>query len=484
MKKILLITLLWFSTTSLFSQNLVSITLIASYSKTQIDSLLTANGIPSLLFTTRLGVDAYKIIYNTVDYDTTNKVASGLLAIPKGLNCDFGLINYSHGTTSVKEDVPSRLNGEGLVGLVAASNGYVMCEPDYLGMGDSPWPHYYLHAYTQAMTNIDLLFATREACAQLNVNLNNKLYITGYSQGGFSAMATHKYLQTHFYNDFDITMSIPGAGSYDMSGEMVNLMLSDLSYPSPGYLPFLIFTWNPIYNLFTNPSDYLKSPYDTILPPLINGLNSIGDINAFMPDTPKLIFHQHVIDSFAANSNHPFRKALRENDIYEWTPLAPVLLIHCRNDRQVPIQNTRNAYNYFKQHGATDVDTLDLNPSLGHGDCGELMLLYLKNYLDSLANNDACLTASINEAEKVLNFTMFPNPVKEFITITLNNSSATVYNITITDISGRNLFEESINENEVIGLKKINLNHLDNGSYVIKITGNESSGIKRFVIIR
>jgi hypothetical protein len=466
-------------------QTLVSKTLIGSFTKSQLDSMLLARlGPGAAVFTTKFGVDAYKLIYKTFDFDSSISIASGLLAVPQNVQCNFRMVNYSHGTTSVKEDVPSRLNGEGLVGLVAASNGMVICEPDYFGMGDGTWPHYYLHAFTHAMTNIDLLRATREACQDLGISLSNELYLAGYSQGGYSTMVTHQYIETYFPNEFTVTRSFPGAGSYDMSGAMVDLMLSDLDYPSPAYLPFLIFTWNPIYQLFSNPSDYLKSPYDTVLPSKINGLYSIGQINSYMPDTPKLIFHQHVIDSFVNNLNHPFRKALKENDVYKWVPQSPMTMIHCRADRQVPIENTRNAYNYFIQHGAQNVDTLDLNPSLGHGNCGQLYLLYLKNYLDNITGNDTCLTSAIRDIESEVQTELYPNPASSVVTLHFNNYTAKESQIIVSDLNGKKWIQLSLNDKKQTASIQIDTRKLPEGLYLIGIVSEQGIATKKLAVTR
>ncbi len=459
---------------SLQAQTLISKTLIASFSKQEIDSVLTVNNVPTFIFSTRLGVDAYKITYYTEDFDSTLKVATGLMVVPQNLNCPLSIINYSHGTTSVKEDVPSRLNGEGRVGLVAGSNGFVMCEPDYFGMGDGDWPHYYLHAYTQGMANINLLRAVKEACAELNITLNDELFLTGYSQGGYSTMVTHQYIEKYFADEFTVSKSFPGAGSYDMSGAMADLMVSDVRYPSPGYLPFLLFTWNPVYNLFSDPAEYFKAPYDSILPTLIDGTRSIGYINGFMPDTPKLIFHQHVIDSFIANPNHPLRNALRDNDIYEWVPQAPMLMVHCANDRQVPIENTQNAYTYFIQNGATGIDTTDLNPSLGHGDCGQVYLIYLKGYLDSIAAADPCISATGIAAKNIYaEIKVFPNPAGHLINIDFTKTNSPYNSLQLFDISGRVVYEENNTENIFTTTKKIDVQHFQPGIYMLKVTGNE-----------
>lgn len=460
------------------AQVLVSKTLIGSFTRQQVDSILDANGIPTIIYHGKYDVNAYKVVYKTQDYDSTEVLASGLLAIPKNIDCPLPMISYGHGTTSVKEDVPSRLNGEGIVGLVSASNGVVMCEPDYLGMGDGTWPHYYLHAYTQAMCNINLIRAAREVCTQDSVELTGQLFLSGYSQGGFQTMATHKYIQEKYANEFNVTASFPGAGSYDMSGAMVDLMLSYTSYPSPGYLPFLICTWNNVYHLYNNPSEYFVSPYDTLLPPNVDGLNSIGDLNQLMPDTPRLIFQPAMIDSFANNPNHPLRLALADNDVYKWVPQAPVTLLHCANDRQVPKQNTYNAYNYFVQNGAMAIDTFDPNPSLGHGDCGDFYFIFLKDYLDTVLAANTCLTSSVKDILPQHTIGVYPNPVHDELTVsglvnTNGNAQLEVY-----DIVGRKVYYLQVTTSQ----HKIKTSGWSPGTYLLRYVTPAAQVVKRIQV--
>ncbi|HAD97404.1 MAG TPA: hypothetical protein DCG19_08350, partial [Cryomorphaceae bacterium] len=142
-------------------------------------------------------VDIYKIAYNTVDVDGSPTVASGAMVIPVNTTCNqFPLISYNHGTVLKKEDVPSRNNGESLIPKLMASTGKVTVCPDYLGLGDNPGLHPYLHAESEATATIDLIRAVREYINDsLTISLNGEVFITGYSQGGHAAMATLKYIQ-------------------------------------------------------------------------------------------------------------------------------------------------------------------------------------------------------------------------------------------------------------------------------------------------
>jgi hypothetical protein len=197
-----------------------------------------------------------------------------------------------------------------------------------------------------------------------------------------------------------------------------------------------------------------------------------------MPDTPKLIFKPDVIDSFANNPNHPFRLALQQNDVYKWVPQAPMTLVHCHNDRQVPIQNSWNAYNYFLQHGAAQIDTFDPNPLLGHGDCGEFYFIFLKDYLDTVLAANTCLTDVTNlQVEDVIN--VFPNPSHGEVTI--SNSHFALQSkseIEIYDAIGRKIFSKLLN----IETFKIKTEGWSPGVYFLQYDISTGKRTKRMVI--
>src|SRR5262245_40216942 len=108
-----------------------SLTYIMSLNKTQLDSLLNANGVPPAFVNTVYGIDVYKVRYNTVSIDSSPIYASGLLAFPNNADCKFPLASFGHGTVSKKEGVPSRANGlESVIGMIMGSLGYVAALPD------------------------------------------------------------------------------------------------------------------------------------------------------------------------------------------------------------------------------------------------------------------------------------------------------------------------------------------------------------------
>lgn len=362
---------------------IVKDSLLFSLNRTQLDSFYNKNGIPPFLLGLDYGVKAYKVIYRTLNFDSTPTIASGLIMIPESPEyCKLPISSYQHGTTVRKKDVPSRLSGnEKLITMAMASAGMVSCMPDYLGMGDGPGYHPYQNARTEAFSVIDIIRAAKEFCDTMKLGYSDQLFLVGYSQGGHATMAAHKMIQEQLSSEMKVTASAPMSGAYDMSGVQTVQLLKDTPYASPYYLPYLIFGNNPIYHFFTNANEILRAPYDTTLPPLMNGVANSNAINAKMNDTVKLIFRQDMLDSFNANPNHFFKVFLRDNDVYQWVPQSPMRMYYCTLDENVPYENTVVAYNYFKANGATQVDTVN-SGALYHTPCAEPSLIRAKTWFD------------------------------------------------------------------------------------------------------
>jgi len=385
-KTIVITYLLFASFFSGFSQSrIVSDTLLFSLTKTQLDSLYNKNGIPPVVLNLQYSVSAYKIIFKTLKYDSTPTIASGLLLIPNSPEyCKLPIVSYQHGTTIKKKEVPSRFNGqEPLITMALVSGGMIGCMPDYHGMGDGPGFHPYQNARTEAFSVIDMVRASKEFCDSLKQGYSDQLFLVGYSQGGHATMAAHKMIQEKLSSEMRVTASAPMSGAYDMSGVQTTELLKDVPYASPFYLPYLIFGNNPIYHFFTNPNQILSYPYDSTLPPLMDGLHSSSQINAKMNDTVKRIFRPDLLDSFNVDSNHFFRVFLRDNDVYKWVPNSPVKMFFCTLDENVPFENTYVAYNYFITHGAPFVDTVN-SGALKHTPCAQPSLLIAKGWLDQM----------------------------------------------------------------------------------------------------
>lgn len=358
----------------------------------QTGSLLTTNLIALLLsgggvpLAPKYPVQLYKLVYETIDPLGARTVASAAVAIPQGVGKALPLFSFQHGTLTLTNDAPSGLDifGEAAIGVVIATGGYAAVLPDYLGLGASPGLHPFHHARSEATACVDALRAARAWCASSSIPLNGQLFISGYSQGGHATMALQRELEAYHTNEFIITASAPAAGAYDLSGVTTDDILTGRPQPNPYYFAYLLAAYQSVYRIAPTFGDLLKPPYNTTLPPLLAGNSSDLQINAAMPANPVEILKPELLADFRTNQNHILRQALRDNDLYAWTPRRPMRMYHCAGDADVIIANSQVAYASFQSRGATQVQLFDPQPSADHGACITPSLLAVKAWFDTL----------------------------------------------------------------------------------------------------
>ncbi|MGC8744664.1 MAG: alpha/beta hydrolase family protein [Verrucomicrobiia bacterium] len=360
---------------------IVSSSLKQQLTKSYLATLFAASGIP---VTPQYDVKSYFVYYDTVAPDGSPTRASGIVVAPSTAAKPFPLLSYQHGTEFLTNQVASQLNGEYSLGLVFASIGYVVSMPDYLGMGMGSGLHPYVHSRSEATAALDCLRAARLLCGQVGLNLNGQLFLIGYSQGGQATMALHKEIESYHTNEFTITASAPMAGPYDMSGTMVNLMVSEQPYNNPEYLPYTLFSYNSVYKLYNSASEFLIEPYATTLPPLFDGRHSGSQIKAAMPAIPSQIFKTEFLDEFKTNAASPFRIALEANNLYNWRPVAAMRMYHCHGDTTVPYANSEVAVASFHNLGATQVRLIDPYPQGDHASGSTYCFLAAYQWFETL----------------------------------------------------------------------------------------------------
>ncbi|MFQ5570398.1 MAG: alpha/beta hydrolase family protein [Rhodothermales bacterium] len=358
----------------------ISTTLLQNKSVAQINAEIAALGIP---LSATYDVAIYKILYETVDADGAMTRASGALLVPRNAPGRRPMVSYQHGTMTARNDAPSAGGLEQFVGLMFATAGYVAVLPDLLGLGDSPGLHPFVHAGSSATAVVDMLRAAQDFTALDGPDLNGQLFLVGYSQGGYTVMAAHREIEASHSNEFQVTASAPMAGPYDLSGVMAETFTARQAHPSPVYLPYALLAYNDVYGLYGDPSSMFAAPFDTLLPSMFNGEFDAAAINDVLPDIPVDMLNPDFVASFEGDPNHPLRLRLQENDVYDWTPRAPIRLYHCGQDRTVPPENAQIALQHLQARGAR-VEFFDPLPSGDHGACAAPSLLLAKLWFDSL----------------------------------------------------------------------------------------------------
>ena len=314
---------------------------VATLTAAQIDATTASPSLPiqALTGTAKCDVTVRKVVHTTAapngGGDGASTAVAAVLVPTPSATCagPFPIVAYDPGTNVEKaRTLASPTAGETLL-LTAffAAQGYVVVATDYLGFSDSSLSyHPYLHAESQATTTIDAIRAASTVLARLGVPLSGKLFLTGYSQGGHAAMATHRAIEADPSLGLTVTAAGPMSGPYNLSGSFVTglSLLPSGSGGSTVFTPYAITGYQKIYgNLYATATDFFKAPYangiESLLPGAIafNDLFTTGRLPLALGDllTPRAI--ADVTDTTSG-----LRRALDANTLLGWTPRAPVLL--------------------------------------------------------------------------------------------------------------------------------------------------------------
>ena len=180
--------------------------------------------------TPKCGVRVEYMQYDTVDVKGKKTDATGAVFIPTGTDASCSgnrpIVLNAHGTATSKSynfaEVGNNQNEAGpratLLAALFAGQGYVVISPNYAGYDKSSLAyHPYLNAQQQSHEMADALKAGREVVRRTStatkVADNGKLFITGYSQGGYVTMAATRYLESL---KEPVTAALPISGPYAM----------------------------------------------------------------------------------------------------------------------------------------------------------------------------------------------------------------------------------------------------------------------------
>jgi hypothetical protein len=409
-------------------------TMTGSYSPSDLLSNLSGDPLGKLLlqltFSPTCTVNVYHYEYQTVGGAGESTTASAALMVPTGNNamCQGGrpIAMYAHGTNTTKTFNMAALQGNGealLMASIFASQGYIVVAPNYAGYDTSTLAyHPYVNADQQSKDMIDSLTAAKSAFATANASDNGKLYITGYSQGGFVAMATHKAMQAA---GTTVTAAAPMSGPYALAAFADAIFEGEVNTSGPLNLNLLVTSYQHSYmNVYTAPTDVYAPQYastaDELLPSAmgISAVYNQGQLpqNALFDSTPPSpayasmtpattpanlapVFAQGfganalVTNSYrlsylqdaAANPDGGFptvtsglpaaapanalRQDLKTNDLRNWSPTAPVLLCAGDSDATVFYLNTQLMQNYWTTNApSAPVTVLDIDSSVASND--------------------------------------------------------------------------------------------------------------------
>lgn len=357
-------------------------------------------------FSPRCSVVVYQLRYGTVGGQGEPTTASAALMVPSGSDATCQsprpVVLYAHGKRNLTffniADLSGQTNYEGLIiALSLAADGYVVVAPNYAGYDTSTLGyHPFMHADQQAADMMDALTAARTALPATNVADNQKLFLTGYSEGGYVAMATHRALESA---GIPVTASAPMSGPYALSAFADAMFMGQVGRGAVEEILMLASSYQHAYG--TIGTDVFEPQYAqayTLLPGTVGtgtlvaqGLMPESAVFSNEPPLPELawatpattphklasVFAQgfgpdHLItnayrlsylqdviaspDGGYPNTTtglppdspaDPLRQALKKNDLRNWAPMAPMFLCAGDEDPVVFFLNTQLMQGYW-----------------------------------------------------------------------------------------------------------------------------------------
>jgi hypothetical protein len=216
-----------------------------------------------------------------------------------------------------------------------------------------------MHAKTTASTSIDFLHAARAFVEHLRGKCPTSLYLMGFSQGGHAAFAVQRDLEKAHDPRFEVKASAPIAGPFHLREVSFPQALTGATDSDAVYLAYIA---NSYSNVYDRPlKSILTSPYVEKVPVLFDGDHTTEEILAAMPDDPRDLFNPEFLDAYDNGKSHWFLDALAENDVDDWTPVAPVRMYFGDDDVDVLPEEALRAEAAMKKRGA-DVTALSVGP--------------------------------------------------------------------------------------------------------------------------
>jgi len=368
-----------------------------------------------LAYTPKCTITVYHLTYQSVDPAGNTSPASGALMVPGGSDsgCSGGrpILMYAHGTTTNRNFDISQLTASGndegvLLAAVFAAEGYIVVAPNYLGYDISTLGyHPYLIADQQSKDMINALTAARSALPTSDVPNSSdggKLFVTGYSEGGYVAMATHRAMQTA---GMTVTASAPMSGPYALAAFGDAVFEGQVNASAPVNVTLLAVAYQKAYgDIYSAPADVFAATYAPTIETLFPGTTSVSDLQAqgkfppalfnSTPPAPQYAIYTPatspaflagvfaagfgtnylVINTYrgtylqdalaapdggfptvtddqpAANPTNTLRIRLKGNDLRNWSPTAPTLLCGGNSDPTVFFFNTALMQQYWVAH--------------------------------------------------------------------------------------------------------------------------------------
>lgn len=342
------------------SNYFVSATSAGSFTKDILQTVARANGFGEFVSLIKYDVDFVKLVYKT-SYNGKPIEASGLVAIPKNTLVPPSILSAQHGTIIKFADAPSNFPSATTGFELFGSAGYVTVIPDFIGFGVSKnIVHPYYDQKHSGTAVVDMLKAVKFYLLKEKIATSNRLFLFGYSEGGYVTMAAQKEIETHPDINLPITAAAEGAGGYDLT-TMLSGIAAMPTYAEPAYLAFILQSYNTTYSWNRSYNEFFQEPYASKIPALLNGDKSLTDINAALTTSTAALLNPIFLANIQNAAGEPvLKQALRNNSFLDWVPASRTRLYHGTADVTVLYETSVTTFNRFKAAGATNVTFISI----------------------------------------------------------------------------------------------------------------------------
>lgn len=317
------------------------------------------------------GVSAYRVTYATTGVDGEPTQATGVLALPSDAAGELTAVSYFHGTGSYKPEVASSWRDpyNTAPAVLLAGKGFAAMLPDYLGLGDSPGTHPWMHVASETSAAADMLTASRQAAAELGTPLRERTHVIGFSQGASVALATSRALQEGAVSGATTGRTFAISGAYDLRGSELPALLAGgqiLPEYAIAYTTYLLVAWDRLWPLYDRTTELFRQPYADRVERLFDGSTPGPRMLAALPRR----LDDLLTPAGLRLLRHPtpaLRAGLRQADaVCRWTPGGRIDLYVTADDEQAVAANTDACASRLRAHGAT-VEVHDVGTPLVFG---------------------------------------------------------------------------------------------------------------------
>lgn len=334
----------------------------------------------------RHGVTAYRVAYRTTDSAGTPTTASQLVVLPKSRTPRLSTVSWLHGTTVYRKDVASENpeSGDRLAALLFASTGRAVSAPDYVGLGSGAGFHPYGDPAATVAASVDGLRAARALAHREGRELQRKVQVSGFSQGGPATMMVGRALQQEGADRYFRAGALaPVSGPFHLSAFEADAA-NDKIEKSGLYLAYFATAWNKTYGIYDSPGDVFRAPYDKEVERLFDGHHTTEQIAGALPPASRDLFTEDFLNKIRKPGGILKEKLRPLDNTCDWRPDVPVSIYHSGGDRDVDSSHSAYCADQLTQHGAPHRIT-DLGAEFDHNESVGAALPKIVKFFDRAA---------------------------------------------------------------------------------------------------